>query len=67
MAARFKSHNSIRHGGYCQTILLPGENAADLGKLFGDLIDEFSPNGALEEDIVATMARLLWRKHHIGV
>jgi hypothetical protein len=30
------------------------------------LIAELIPNGALEEDIVATMARLIWRKQNLS-
>jgi hypothetical protein len=34
--------------------------------LHQDLIAEFNPSGALEDDIVATMARLVWRKQHLS-
>jgi hypothetical protein len=55
-----------KHGGY-RTGLLAGEDPARFEKLHRDLVAEFSPSGALEEDIVWTMARLLWRKHHMEI
>jgi hypothetical protein len=39
---------------------------AEFEKQHRDLIAEFNPNGALENDIVATMARLVWRKKNLG-
>jgi len=34
--------------------------------LHQDLIVELTPNGALEEDIVAIIARLVWRRQNLG-
>ena len=45
--------------------VLPGESAAEFEKLHRDLIAEFTPNGPFENDIVVTMARLLWRKQNL--
>jgi hypothetical protein len=65
MPVQFKSHHpALKHGGYASTALLPGESAADFKKLHQDLIAEFPPEGALEDDFVASMARLLWRKQN---
>jgi hypothetical protein len=61
-----KTLPALKHGGYAATIVLPGENAAEFQRLHGELIAELAPNGALEEDIVATMAGLVWRKRHLG-
>jgi hypothetical protein len=61
-----KCHPALRHGGYATTTILPGESAAEFEKLHRKLIAELTPNGALEEDIVATMARLLWRKQNLA-
>jgi hypothetical protein len=61
-----KSHPALRHAGYSTTTILPGESAAEFEKLHRKLIAELTPNGALEEDIVATMARLLWRKQNLA-
>ena len=32
-----------------------------------DLVNELAPVGALEEDIVATLARLAWRKQNLAI
>jgi len=61
-----KIHPALKHGGYSATALLPGEDPAAFKKLHQDLIAEFNPSGALEDDIVATMARLVWRKQHLS-
>jgi hypothetical protein len=59
-------HPALKHGGYAATSVLPGENAAEFEKLYRDLIAELGPNGALENDIVATMAHLVWRKNNLA-
>ena len=46
--------------------VLPGESAAEFGKLHRELVAEWTPNGALEGETVATMARALWRKKEIS-
>ena len=56
---------AFKHGAYAATTVLPGEDPAAFEKLHRDLIAEFGPNGALENDIVATLARLLWRKQNL--
>ena len=61
-----KLHPALKHGGYSATSVLPGEDRADFEKLHQDLIAEFNPVGALEHDIVATVARLLWRKRNLA-
>jgi hypothetical protein len=67
MLTRFnKVHPALKHAGYSATALLPGEDSAAFEKLHRDLIAEFKPVGALEEDIVADMARLTWRKQNLA-
>jgi hypothetical protein len=56
---------ALKHGGYAET-LLPGEDVGAFEELRGALIAEFDPNGPLETDIVATMARLIWRKQNLA-
>src|SRR5262249_61888830 len=60
-----KIHPALKHGGYAATAILPGENRADFEKLHQSLIAELAPVGALEDDIVATMARFVWRKKNL--
>jgi len=61
-----KKHSALKHGGYAATAILPGENQADFEKLHQSLIAELAPVGALEDDIVATMARFVWRKQNLA-
>jgi hypothetical protein len=58
-------HPALKHGGYSGMTLLPGEDGSAFEKLHRDLIAEFGPVGPMEEDIVATMARLVWRKQNL--
>jgi hypothetical protein len=58
--------SALKHGGYATTLLLPGENPNDFKKLHRDLVDELSPTGPLEDDVVFAIARLVWRKQHLG-
>ena len=61
-----KRHSALKHAGYSATSLLPGESAVEFGKLQQELIAEFTPNGAFEDEIVAAMAHLLWRKKNLA-
>jgi hypothetical protein len=61
-----KLHPALKHAGYSATTLLPGEDPAAFEKLHRDLVDEFAPVGALEEEIIADMARLTWRKQNLA-
>jgi hypothetical protein len=60
-----KIHPALKHAGYSATRLLPGEDAVAFEKLHQKFIDEFTPVGALEEDIVADLFRLTWRKQNL--
>jgi hypothetical protein len=51
---------------YSATSVLPGESAAAFAKLHQDLIAEFTPDGAFEDETVAVMAHLLWRKKNLA-
>jgi len=59
-------HPAVKHGGYSRTTLLPGEDTVAFEKLHNDLVAEFAPVGPLEEDIVASMARFVWRKQNLS-
>jgi hypothetical protein len=61
-----KPHPALKHGAYSTTTILPGENIGEFKKLHERLIAELAPEGPLEEDIVATIARLVWRKQHLA-
>ena len=57
----------LKHAAYSATALLPGENPEAFAKLHRDLIAELRPDGALEMDVVATIAHLMWRKQNYAV
>jgi hypothetical protein len=61
-----KFHPALKHGAFSATAILPGEDPAAFRDLHQKVIAELNPVGALEEDIVATIARLLWRKQNIA-
>jgi hypothetical protein len=61
-----KRHPALKHGAYSSTAVLPGEDPAEFEKLYQALIAEWAPTGALEEDIVADIARLVWRKQNLA-
>jgi hypothetical protein len=58
-------HPALKHGGYSAATLLRGEDRGAFEKLHRNLISEFSPVGALEEDIVETITHLMWRKQNL--
>jgi hypothetical protein len=58
-------HPALKHGAYSARGILPGESPTEFEKLHRELITDLGPSGALENDIVATMARLLWRKTNL--
>ena len=62
---RIRLYPALKHAGYSTTALLPGESRTDFEKLHRDLIKELQPEGALEDDIVFTIARLTWRKQNL--
>jgi hypothetical protein len=61
-----KPHPALKHGGYSATNILPGEDSTAFEKLQRGLIAELSPTGVLEDDIVATITRLVWRKQNLA-
>jgi hypothetical protein len=56
--------SATKHGAY-RMGLLPGEDPAEFEKLHSDLVADFPLSGALAEDIVWTLTRLVWRKNHV--
>jgi hypothetical protein len=67
LVSKFKKrHPALKHGAYSSTAVLPGENPAEFEKLHQALIAELAPTGALEEDVVADIARLVWRKQNLA-
>jgi hypothetical protein len=62
-----RTRSRWKHGCYSIRRPLPGEDEADFKKLCDEVIAELKPSGALECDIVDTIAWLLWRKQNMGI
>ena len=60
-----RKHSALKHGAYSATVVLPGESRAEFEKLHRDLIAEYAPSGVSEDNIIADMARLIWRKQNL--
>jgi hypothetical protein len=65
MRTRDNRHPALKHGAYATTAVHPGESRAAFDKLHRDLIAELAPSGEFEDDIVTTVARLIWRKQNL--
>jgi hypothetical protein len=63
--SKLKQRSAFKHGAYSTIGLLPGESPALFKKLQKIVVDELTPNGPVELDIVLTIARLLWRKQNL--
>jgi hypothetical protein len=61
-----KLHSAVKHAGFSPTTLLPGEDPAAFEKLHEELTAELAPAGPLEQAIVASMARLVWRRQNLA-
>jgi hypothetical protein len=57
---------ALKHGAYSEAVLLPGEDPAEFADLHRGLIAEFTPNGRIEEETVAAIARLIWRRQNLA-
>jgi hypothetical protein len=57
--------NALTHGAFAQELILPGESKREFKMLLESLVAEWSPNGALEEDAVLTLAKYIWAKRRI--
>ena len=65
MHSRDRTPPALNHGAYSATAILPGESQAEFKKLHPDILAEWTPSGVLENDIVMTITRLLWRKQNL--
>lgn len=62
-----KIHPALKHGAYSATAVLPGEKQTEFKKQHDNLVAEFVPNGAFEDDLIMTVARLIWRRSRLGI
>jgi hypothetical protein len=56
----------IKHGAFSAMTLMPGEDAAAYEELHAQLVAELRPSGVLEEEIVSSVARLVWRRRNLA-
>jgi hypothetical protein len=57
---------ALKHGAYSKAALLPGDDPAAFEDLHRGLIAEFTPHGRMEEETVATLAHLMWRRQNLA-
>jgi hypothetical protein len=62
-----KSPPALKHGGYSATTILPGESAGEFKQLHQEIIAELNLEGALEDEIGSSLARLVWRKKNLPI
>lgn len=60
-----KRPNAVKHGIFAATAILPGEDPQEFARLHSDLIEEWAPVGATEEDAVLSIAKAVWRKRRL--
>ncbi len=53
--------NAMKHGLRAEEVVVRGENPADFARVLENLIDEFQPQGPLEEQLVERVAACMWR------
>jgi hypothetical protein len=58
---------ALKHGAYSVATLLPGEDEVAFDSLHQSLVAELAPEGALEDHIVANMARFVWRRDRLDI
>lgn len=56
------ARNPIRHGVHARELVLPGENAAELMKLYRRVIRLWKPTAVDERRLVAEMVTIEWRQ-----
>ncbi len=57
-----KRPNAQRHGIFSASALIPGEDPKEFQNLQDGLIEEWSPDGTTEAELVLSMAMAIWRK-----
>jgi len=54
--------NALKHGLFCQQLVLPHENNNDFSALLQNLESSLNPNNVLEQSLVERIAVTLWRQ-----
>ncbi len=53
--------NAMKHGLLAEQVVVRGENPVEFAGVLESLIDEFQPQGPLEEQLVERVAACMWR------
>src|SRR6266540_3613454 len=67
MSSTTRPRNALKHGGYANLGVLPGEDPAEFDRFHQSLVDEFEPSGPTEDDVVLSLAKCLWRKARLQI
>jgi hypothetical protein len=59
--------NALSHGAYSSDVILPLENSNDFNELHQELREELFASGRSEEEAVAELACLHWKKRRLNV
>jgi hypothetical protein len=57
---KWKRPNAYKHGVFSGIFIVPGEDPQEFQQLVDDLIEEWQPSGATEEDAVLSIAKCMW-------
>lgn len=60
-----KLPNAHKHGVFGAPAIVPGEDPQEFAELLTDLLQEWMPDGATEEDAVLSIAKSIWRKRRV--
>ena len=55
--------NAMKHGLDAASLVIPGEDPAELAQLAEDFHNEYQPKGALETELVEILVRSTWLRH----
>ena len=55
------SRNSLRHGFAATSVVLPTESSEEFQALLASYVDQFDPQGGVEQELVQTMVAARWR------
>jgi hypothetical protein len=67
MSPTGRPRNALKHGGYANLGVLPGEDPAGLDAFHQRVVDEFEPSGPTERDVVLTLAKHLRQKPRLQI
>ena len=59
------SRNSLKHGLFARTILVPGESREEFDRHLAGYREEYKPETPTEDDLVRLLAETVWRRNRI--